>query len=119
MSDFKRGDGLLVCSFCGSVYSSVLEVCPHCKRKPEEKEGYVKVRRIMCGAGHLCPMDNIDPICCISCDGLYRCTKVCHFVSPLRKIEDLPKAVGWDESGNITIYGKAFCSDAFIEGEDR
>ena len=116
MSDFKRADGLLICSFCGAVYSPALEVCPQCKRDLVEKGEPVVIRKILCGAGYLCPMENVESLCCISCDGLLHCPEVCHLVSPLMKIDDLQRVVRWDEAGNITIYGKSFCSQAVIEG---
>jgi len=77
MSDFRRGDGILVCENCGSNFSVVLEVCPGCGKKPFRKRPAIRLR-LLCGRGDPCDAGGPDGVCCLSCPRLESCDRVCY-----------------------------------------
>jgi len=88
VSEFKRADGLIVCKGCGALYSQVFQVCPECKRSPvEEEEEDKPIRRFICNQRAPCPVAGADGVCCISCDRLQRCKKVCPTALSYEKTE--------------------------------
>jgi len=77
MSDFRRGDGILVCENCGSNFSVVLGACPGCGRRPARKRPAIRLR-LLCGRGDPCDAGGPDGVCCVSCPGFEGCGRTCY-----------------------------------------
>jgi hypothetical protein len=75
-TEFRRADGFIVCDGCGATYSNVLSVCPQCKTGAVEEEGD-STRRFLCIQDEPCPVGGADGVCCLSCDRLQKCKRVC------------------------------------------
>lgn len=75
-TDFRRADGFIVCRVCGATYSDVLSVCPQCKMTVVEV-GDSSSLRFLCIQDEPCPVGGADGVCCVSCDRLQKCKRVC------------------------------------------
>ena len=76
MTVFRKADGLLVCSNCGATYSEALLVCPQCKMGAL-KEETDPVIVYLCNQRPPCPIVGEDGVCCLSCNRLHKCKRVC------------------------------------------
>ena len=71
---FKRADGLLICGFCGAIYSDIFDECPGCKGTTSEP---TTETRYLCSEQDPCPKGGADGPCCVSCQEYPDCPNVC------------------------------------------